>query len=265
MAVVATAAYISGASVPMNHARIGYQSYVAAGTVTGTTEATNFEADATLNELTYDRWKPTALPATLTYDLGAAKTFDYIGIAAHTIGTNGNSIVAEYSTDNVVWNSLGVNNSPSDDKAIMMLFVAVSARYFRLTFSSGTAPTVGVVYCGQVLEMDRPFYSGHTPAVLNRKTVIKPNKSVNGQWVGRSILRTGLEANYEWKNITISWYETNIEPFSLSARTLPFFMAWNADEHSDHIAYMWTSDDIAPSLTGVVDLVSFGFKAEGIE
>lgn len=268
MSIVFTYDYKSAPNqMPMNHARIGYDNHVddSTTTVTPSTEATGFEADATQNELTYDKWKATALPATLKYDFGSAKSFSYIGIAAHTLGTEGATVVAEYSTDDISYTSLNVDITPTDDSAIMLLFTEVSARYMRLTVSGSTIPVVGVVYCGQVLSMYRPFYGGHTPAVLNRKTTFKPNKSVNGQWLGRSIIRSGLVAEYSWRHIPIGWYETNFDPFVEHAIEKPFFVAWNPDKFADHVVYAWTSDDISPTLMGVRDLCEFSFQAEGIE
>jgi hypothetical protein len=252
---------------PLNHARIGYDNHIddTTTTVTASTEAAGFELDATQNPLTYDKWKPTALPATAKYDFGSAKTFGYIGIAAHTLGTEGATVVAEYSTDDISYTTLNVDTSPNDDSAIMLLFAEVSARYLRLTISGSTIPVIGVVYCGQVLSMYRPFYSGHTPGVLSRKTTIKPNKSVNGVWLGRSVIRSGLVADYSWQNTPIGWYESNFEPFVQHAIEKPFFVAWNPSEHADHVLYAWTSDDISPQLTGTLDLCEFGFSAEGVE
>lgn len=266
MSIVFTYDYKSApGQMPMNHARIGYDSHIEAATVAASTETAGFEADATQNALTYDKWKPTAMPATLTYDLGSALPFSYIGIAAHTLGTETATVVAEYSTDDISYTSLNVDVSPSSDRAIMLLFTEVTAQYVRLTISGATVPVVGVVYCGQVLSMYRPFYAGHTPAVLNRKTVIKPNKSVNGTWLGRSVIRGGLMADYSWRHIPIEWYETNIEPLSQHAIEKPFFVAWNPDGFPDHVIYSWTSDSIMPTLMGIRDLCEFNFSAEGIE
>jgi len=256
---------LSALPFPLNNARIGYIDYCRSGTVTPSTEAVGFEADATQNRFTYDLYKPTALPATLTYDLGSETIFNYIGIAAHTLGSSLTTVVAEYSTDNVTYTSLNVDSLPANDRAIMLLFDDVAARYMRLTFTGATIPSIGVVYCGVTLDMYRPFYGGHTPGVLSRETTIKPNKSVGGQWLGRSVIRQGLSAQYNWKNTPISWYEANVDPFSKSAIEDPFFIAWNPLQFPTHVLYAWTSEDIKPTLSGTRDLCEFGFSVEGIE
>jgi hypothetical protein len=268
MAVVISTNYVLSAPgnvFPLNHGRIGYIDYARSGTVTPSTEAVGFEADATQNRFTYDLYRPTALPATLTYDLGAAKAYNYIGIAGHTLGTAQTTVVAEYSTDNITYTTLDVDHIPANDRAIMLLFDEVTARYMRLTLSGATIPSISVVYCGSTLDMYRPFYSGHTPGVLSRMTTVKPNKSVGGQWLGRSVIRQGLSAQYKWNNTPLSWYETYMDPFSKAAITDPFFIAWNPLEHPTHVLYAWTSEDVKPTLSGTLDFCEFGFSVDGIE
>jgi hypothetical protein len=263
MSVVHSVAYGQAVATPLNHARIGYENFTPDSTVTATTETVDFPAVAIKNQMTFESWKPTVLPATITIAFGSSKSIGYIGVASHSL--NGNTVTPEYSTDGAVWNPLDAINTPTDDSAILMLFTTVAATHVRLTITGSGTPTIAVVYVGQILEMLRPFYSGHTPAVLSRQTVIKPNKSVGGQWLGRSVLRQGLATQYEWANSDITWYEDNFETFVEAAIVAPFFIAWNILEHIDHVAYEWTSDDIAPSLSGTLDHVTFGFSAEGIE
>lgn len=268
MAVVISTNYVlssPGSNFPLNHSRIGYVDFVRAGTVTPSTEAAGFEADATQNPFTYDLYRPTALPATLVYDFGSAKAFNYIGLAGHTLGSSQTTVISEYSTDNITYTTLDVDKIPANDQAIMLLFDEVVARYMRITLTGATIPSISVVYCGVTLDMYRPFYSGHTPGVLSRQSTIKPNKSVGGQWLGRSVIRQGFTADYSWENTPIGWYETFVEPFSKAAITDPFFIAWNPLEFPNHVLYAWTSDDIKPTLSGTIDLCEFGFSVEGIE
>lgn len=255
----------AGSGFGTTHARIGYVNYADTATITPSSEDTDFPADSLKNPLTYEKWRPTSMNANLTFDFGTNRAIDYIGIAAHTLGTDGVSITAEYSLDNVSYTSLNVATAVSDDRAIMLLFDEVQARYVRIRFLGTTNPEVGVVYIGEALEMIRPFYSGHTIGVMARQTTVKPNKSVNGQWLGRSIVREGTETSYNWRHIPITWYETNVDPFAVHARSLPFFIAWNPQDFPDHVQYAWTSDTIAPTNMGVRDLIEFGFTAEGVE
>lgn len=253
-----------GATYPLNHARIGYQNFVPGATLTPSTEGVGFEADSIQNQLTYEYWRPTAMPADVVIDMGSAQTFNYVGMAAHTLGSDSVSVAASYSADNITYTSIDATAAPSNDGAIMLLFTPISARYIKLAFTGASVFSLGVVYVGATLDMYRPFYAGHTPDSMGRRTVVKPTKSVGGQWLGRSIIRQGFTNSYAWKNIPVDWYRTNVDPFAVSAQKYPFFIAWNIAEEPEDALYAWVSKDIMPSLSGTRDLVEFGFDVEGL-
>lgn len=251
-------------TTPLNYARIGWENLSKDATLAASSETTGFESDSLQNELTYELWKPSALPATLTYDLGASKLINYIGIAAHTLGASQTTINAEYSLDGVTYTPTFSTATPAKNDAVMMLFNLVSARYVRITFTGATIPVMSVIYIGKTLDMYRPFYSGHTPDTMARSTVVKPNKSIQGAFLGRSLTRLGYNVSYSWDNFPIDWYAANVDPFAISAQKYPFFVAWNILEHPEDCVYCWTSDNIMPSLTGKRNLVQFSFDAEAI-
>lgn len=255
---------VSG-TFPLNHARIGYDNNVPASTLTASTEEAGFEADSMQNQLTYEYWRPTAMPAEVVIDMGAVISFNYIGLAAHDLGTQNVTVTASHSADNISYTAIDITAVPTDDSAIFLLFNQVTtARYIKLTFTGSTVFSLGVVYSGNTLDMYRPFYSGHTPDSMGRKTTVKPTKSIGGQWLGRSIIRTGFMNGYEWSNIPVDWYRANVDPFAVAAQLYPFFIAWNILEEPEDCLYAWVSKDISPQLSGTRDLVSFGFDVEGL-
>ena len=268
---------------PANHARIGYDNLTPDATVSASTEEAGFPASSVKNQMTYEFWRPTAVPATLAVTF-AAQPVDYVGIAAHNLADTGGTVAIEYQQGGV-WHTLtfvvptgigatldldfaaqqyNVFENIADNGAILFQFAEVNCTGVRVTID-GAVSSVGVVYAGRMLEMYRPFYSSHQPGKLSRKTTIKPNKSVNGQFLGRSVLRQGLVEQYGWGNTPISWYQLNIDPLSRAAIEAPLFIAWNPLEHPDHVLYGWTSDDISPTLSGTLNHVDFGFSVEGVE
>ena len=71
------------------------------GTVAASSEQAGFPASAPSNELTYERWKPSKLPATWQVDLGKAESINYCAIAAHLLYYK--LIDIQSSTDGVSW------------------------------------------------------------------------------------------------------------------------------------------------------------------
>lgn len=251
-----------GRGYPLNHARIGYQTLTRGAVVTASSEVAGWPASATANPMTYERWRPTAVPAWVSYDAGAAVEVDYLGIASHNLGSSGATIVLQYSANGSSWSTVETVEV-ADDRTIMLLFAPVTARYWRLRVLDAVA-TVGVVYLGRVLEMQRGLYGGHSPGTLSRQTDIMPNRSEGGQFLGRSIIREGYATSYEWDNLTAAWYRKWFDPFVKSARKYPFFIAWYPLKFPDEVLYAWCTDDIRPRNQGQRDLMAVGFAVEAI-
>jgi hypothetical protein len=250
-------------AMPLTHSRIGYNTFTATGTATASTAQALFPASAPLNSLTYEYWRPTALPATWTLDGGTSKLANYFGIAAHTLGTSGCTITIASSDDDVTYVDIDTL-TPTDDSAIMFLFAGVTARYWRLSISGGTLPSVGVIYVGPVLEMMRPCFAGVSPINLSRVSVIRPNKSEGGQWIGRSVIRSGTSMNAQYNNLGGAWYRANFDPFVVSAISNPFFYAWRPLDYPDGVGYVSVDKDIKPVNSNSRDLMSVSFAMVGI-
>jgi hypothetical protein len=145
----------------------------------------------------------------------------------------------------------------------MFLFEPIVARYWRISLIGSVVPSIGVVYMGVTLDMERPCFSGVNPINLSRRTIVRPNRSENGLWLGRSITRQGSQTSVTYNNLNYSWYLNNFDPFVDLARRFPFFFAWRPEGYPDSIGYVWTSSDITPSTQGVRDLVSVSMTLEG--
>jgi len=249
---------------PMNHARIGYQSFLPDADLTASTAAAGFPSEAVTNGLTYDQWRTESLPATLTIDLLSAKDCDYLGIAAHNLATIGAVVDIEYSLDEgATWTTLE-SMSPEDNTPIMLIFSTITARYWRagITAPSGQAQ-IGAINLGQALVMQRPIYGGHTPITMSRRTEYQNNISDSGQWMGRTVVRKGVSTSFEWKHLTAGWYREYFSPFVKACRTTPFFIAWYPSKFPREVGYCWTNGDIAPSNMGIRDLMSVTLKVDG--
>lgn len=266
-AVISSALICSESNLaqPLNHARIGYKSILTASNITVSSQATDFPGIAVVNPATYERWKPTAIPATLTVDAGDSVDVDYIGIAAHTIGSSECAVKVSYSFDSSSWVDID-EAKPGDNSTIMMIFGKTSARYWRLTISGSTIPLIGVVKIGEALSMQRPIYSGHSPINLNRVTAVRPNISEKGQWLGSSIERQGFSTSFSWQHLKAEWYRKNFDKFASSnPRAHPFFIAWRPLKYPNEVGYCWSTSDIKPQNMGIIDYMSVSMSVEGYQ
>ena len=256
---------------PLNHARIGYEQLITEVSATGS--ATGFPPEAALIETTHERWRPAELGDSLTLTLDQPALLEYIGIGAHTLrdalieievdGTyvplvtfplDGPSLSSDFAAQEYM-----IYSEYPDAEAVMILLTGdklVSA--IRITPEDADA-TVGYVSAGRVLEMLRPFYGGHAPAMLNETVDRLPTESESGQWLGMSVIRQGRATRMDWENLPAPWYRREVQPFVEHAKSGTFFIAWNALRFPGDCLYAHLESDPAPSNQGVRDLMSVSF------
>jgi len=286
------AAVITGAMVlatapvtpPGNNARIGIDSIFTLANLRSTDDGDpGFPNSAITNPLTYEAWRPALgsyigypvpdhIPAEVIFDAGTGKKCDYIGIAAHTLGTTGTQVTLSASLDGVGLYTPITSFVPANDDPIMVLFDAVTYRYWKLELlppgppvTAAGAPQVAVVYVGKLLEMPVAIYGGHAPLRLSRVTARRPNVSERGQWLGLSILRKGLRTSFAWKNLDPDWYRATFDPFVALARRLPWFIGWRPERWPYEVGYVWTTGDISPTNMGVGRLMQVTVDVEGLD
>jgi len=274
MALVVTGSLALGtaaATLSLEFPRIGYENRCRESicTVSTTNAETDAEGESVLNGLTYDFWQPTTTTSIIAFTFSEAIDADYCGIAGHTLTETGSQIELEYwdASSPAAWVSLGsvLPGDENGNKTIMFLFDEVSSSIFRLTVSGGsTAPVIGAISIGLALKMERKLYGGHTPVTLSKKTVIKPQKSEGGQFLGRSIIREGAGTSIAFKNLTPAFVRASYYPFMESARSYPFFFAWRAGDYPEEIGYCWTSKDISASNSGQAGLMDSSFSVDAI-
>ena len=191
------------------NARIGYSNLL--------TETTTAAAEPTLRPTTYDRYTLASGTVTTKYQFSTAQTVDFIGIAGHNFGTHDTTGV-----DVTVGYSLTVGGAvidldytnPDDNTALMFLFDAVEAAEIILTVTSTLAGAeFAVIYCGQVMEMQRPTFGSTTSLNLQSNTEYQSVKSESGNILGRSITRKGLSGPCSWQNLDDTWVRGTFKPF----------------------------------------------------
>lgn len=244
--------------------------YHYAGTVTASTAQAGFPATAPTNELTYERWRPTALPATWAIDLGVTRSINCCAIAAHTLYYK--NIAIQSSTDNATWTTHH-SISPTDNSPIIVMFATVSARYWRLSITAGTnatygatIPSVGVVFFGSYLQMQQRIEVGISPISLSRKTTYSGNTSEGGNWLGRSVKRAGKVGQIPLKMMPRDWYQSTLDPALQRMRYKPFFFASCPKAMPWDVSYCWLTDDPKPvTASGMMMDVTLNVEAHAHE
>lgn len=216
--------------------------------------ASGYFADGPKTSLTYEKWKPTQVPATWEYNHGSSVTCDNCCIAAHTMGTNGNTLTIQYWTG-AAWASLSPATVIANDMAIMAIFAPRTAQRWRISITGGTAPEIGVVKFGLAMQMTRPIFGGHAPLDMGRQTQLRSNYSETGEFLGRTKQRVQMATGFAWQHLTDAWVRANWRPFQKAMETEPFFIAWRPATYSE-VALCQTDEVPVPQNMGIKDYMS---------
>lgn len=231
---------------PLSHARILYDNLFDNAVVSIPA------AQGITNPNTYERWIRSGSDLSITITQTSPQTIDAIAIGAHNLGTIGSTVTISTSAASTGTFTTRATLSPDDDKAIIVLLGSeITAQRIRITLGGLVlGAEIGVLYAGIALAMQRPIFGGHAPIHLNAETTYSNNASETGNWLGRTIVRNGYSTSYNWQFLTDDWYRDNFQPFVVTGRKKPFFIAWRPDLYPNETAYCWMTSDPKPSNRG---------------
>jgi len=247
---------------PLNHPRILWDNLLinAAATSTGGTNPGYTQIPNTAQ-----RWAFTGAQS-ITFTLPGAVNIDSVALGSQNL--KGATVTVEYSATAA---SSFISFAPSKvaTKYPSMMFhisSAVSATRVKITVSNAGATNkiIGSIYAGIALQMQRPFYSGHTPINLAPETSYYSSVTEGGSYIGEEIRRRGYSASPSWSNLDNDWLRYYFLPFAQpEGILLPFYFAWNLLEHPDDVGFGKSTGDIVPSLMGTRDLWTVSMDIRG--
>lgn len=212
--------------------------------------ASSSAASVALIPSTAERWTSASGTMQATFQPGSATTINCICIGAHNLGSAGSTIVIETApTVAGSWTVRGAI-SPSNNRALMFTFDDVEAADVRITITGGTDREVAVIYAGEFLRMQQPVYGGQKSPLQQRKVKYDTSDSEGGEWLGRNVIRQGVESSLRWNFIDPYWYRENFDPFIQAAETAPFFIKWRPDKFPDEVLFCRTVGDTSPDNIG---------------
>lgn len=250
-------------SIDITHARILHsENWRKNATVTASSTATGYDADAADNSLTYERWKPSSIIATLQFEYSFEAYANCVCIAAHTLGSSGCTFSIGQSDDGISWTSVMDGLTVDDDSPIMLIFEGESHYYWRIRITAGSAPEIGVIKFGGRTNFPRPIYAGNTLTPVAKTSVLRSNYSETGEVLGRSVKRSYLTASHEWRHLTEAWIRSTWPDLQTGIEAEPFFIAWRP-ENGD-CAYAQTDQVPVPQTMGIRDLMSVSLSYRAI-
>lgn len=239
-----------------NYPRIGWNSITRRGTIAASSAETGYEAVNASSPLEYSYWKATATTdQTLTLTFDASETVNFVGIAAHNLGTAGATVQVQENDGG--WSDIGPGVTPTDDTAIGIILSDRTMSEIRLSITGMTAaPYIGVLYVCEVLEFPQRTYAGQgAPANMARKTEYMNSQSIGGKWLGRSIKRQRNWVDVPMQHLTETWIAANFDDFAEDARSYPYFLMPRPEDYPDDIQYKWSQGDLVPQRMAMANLM----------
>lgn len=243
-----------GENYNLEHPRVLWNSISRRATVAASTEATGYDAVNTLTATTYDEWKPVAMPATWTLTFDATETINAIAMDTHTLGTDVVRVLLQ-EWDGSAWVDL-MEAEPTDDEPIALLFRSRTTDRIRLRFFGSVAPRIAVIHCCEALEIPQTVYMGApTPVDMARESTFENNKSVKGNFLGRSVLYSKNNNKFTVAHLTEYFVRVNMTPFILDAIEFPYFLLERPYSTPEALSYRFEQGNIVPVRMGINNLM----------
>ncbi len=210
------------------------------GTPTATSTATGYDVlnIRDLKEFTAFRAASSGT-CYLTINCGSSKYADAIGIKAHNLGTAAASVSVESSDNGSSWTERLAPFTPTDDKAILKLFPAVSAQHWRLKIvTASIAAQVAVCLLGVRITFPYPADGPYVPATSSVEADMTKGKT--GIRLGANVRFKPYKIAPKWKDVPRSWVETYFLPFwnDYASNLAPFFYAWDLDVFPSDVRFV---------------------------
>lgn len=264
----------NGITYDLNHPRIAIQRR---GKVqaTASTEAAGFDALNASNVRVDTAWRPTAVPANWKIIFLTPPNLEYVGIAAHDLGTQNATIDIQTTSDGgSTWDTIaGLGGlTPDDDSPIFCLFDTVNVDGYRVNITAADSePTIATIGAGRVQEWPRKAVWTGTPITEGDRVSFSNNSSETGVWLGRTKTSDGLEFPFTVNNLSEDFRTGDFKTFKdyANGEDAAFFIAPRPLDYPDEVAYAWAADTVRMTrdtpnkrVSGSVNLNLIGYRQD---
>lgn len=233
--------------------------------------AAGFDPSSVAAENTYQEWKAGSTAASLTVDMGSAKSFDTVALAANNFGTVGARVQAQYSLDAVSWITLATSATLARNWPLAVLAASpLSARYIRFNFDQAPLPsapvTVGVAAAGLRLDFPGWLAPDFTRPADAAVIEAQPSTSLEGHYLGTIIRRKAGRLSPRLSPLPRAWVDANLPAFrSYYDEARPFFFAPGPSAFADDLVYGWRgagTPELRPVILSGGRAVSIGLELD---
>lgn len=233
-------------------------------TVTASSTASGYTADAVKSPLTYTSWKANALTATLELAFSGSKTISYMACYIRDIGS-GVTLTPQY-WDGSAWQTYGT--AVTLTKAgpyVWMKITGTSTTKVRLSIAGTTAPIIAVFCAGAATVFPCGIPPGFVPASLNQDDEFTNTFSEGGQILGTQKLRSIAKQDISMDAISPTWVATNWPSIRALMNRNGMFFAFNPKDSADELIYGGRGKNAPSASYSSTQYMALSFSIEGPE
>lgn len=246
--------------------------FTAAGvSFSASSTAAGFDPASVGTENTWQEWKAGSTTATLTVDMGSAKSFDTVALAAGNLGTVGARVKVEYSLDNVTWTPMATSATLLTNRPMAVVSATtLSARYIRFDFGQAPLPSAAVILAvaSAGMRLEIPAWLG--PDFIRPADALtveaQPSQSIEGQYLGVIVRRKAGRLSARPSPVARSWADANLAAFrDHHDAARPFIFAPGPAAFTNDLVYGWRAQgagELRPQIMSGARSVTFGLELD---
>ena len=241
--------HIAGIVIATEEPSILWDDLLGKGTLTASSALDDGAGANAVFDGTADRWRPSAMPATLAMTLPSAAWADCAAIVGHNLGTAGATLFVEY-WDGAAW-AVAATLAPDDDKPLCLIFEKMLSAQWRLRITGATLIYIARAMIGKRLVVPGGVTPPYVPLnMADEVELLDDGRSRNGQHIPAPVQRTGGAASIDIMPQEWEWVRTEFEPFRQHFnRGKAFFFMASPACYPEDIGYCWRDGrEINPSF-----------------
>lgn len=156
---------------------------------------------------------------------------DYALLWGHDLGTVDTPFAVRGSHDNFATDDLVKFTEPANDDPVAVHFTSVAYRYWRMSFTGSTVPTIAIAAIGSKLDIPSTIREGFDPTKRDPKGI--QNRSVTGNPLGSAVTFEEWRETVTFELLAWSWIRSTwIPAWEAHLRGTPFVFQWDRTGHA---------------------------------